>query len=172
MTAVPERIERAVAMLDVQPHSRVLEIGCGVGLAIACLCERAPSAMIVAIDRSRAMIDRARANNRAATIAGRVALQQAALAEARLPRAAFDMIFAINVNIFWRGGAREIDSVKALLAPKGSFWTFYEPPAAAKTRSIAKAVRSALERGGFTVERVVDDPESRKPFVAIAARIG
>jgi len=172
MTAIPDRIERAVAMLDVQPHSRILEIGCGAGLAIACLCERAPSATIAAIDRSPAMIDRARANNREATIAGRVALQQGALAGARLPRAAFDIIFAINVNIFWRGGAREIEAVKALLAPKGSFWTFYEPPVAAKTRSIAKNVRSALARGGFAVERVVDDPESRKPFVAIAAKIG
>jgi SAM-dependent methyltransferase len=172
MTAIPQRIERAVAMLDVQPRSRLLEIGCGVGLAISCLCERERSATIVAIDRSSTMIDRARANNRDATISGRVVLQQASLAEATLPRAAFDIIFAVNVNIFWRDGAREIAIVRNLLAPKGSFWTFYEPPAATKTRSIAEAVRSALGRGGFAVDRIVDDPKGRKPFLAIAAKIG
>jgi len=57
----------AVRLLDVQPADRVLELGCGPGVAIAALASRG---MVVGVDHSAVMIGQRR-RNRAAVRAGR-----------------------------------------------------------------------------------------------------
>src|SRR5688500_7109770 len=71
----PSNVERnrwAVELLDVQPNERVLEIGCGPGVAIAALASRVPEGLVVAVDHSEVMISQTRRRNTAAVDAGRV----------------------------------------------------------------------------------------------------
>src|SRR5215469_5687103 len=62
----------AVQLLDVQPTDRVIELGCGPGVAIAALAARAIRGLVVGVDHSQVMIRQARRRNRAAVRAGRV----------------------------------------------------------------------------------------------------
>src|SRR3712207_2960700 len=96
-----ERFLWAVEVLAPDPADRVLEVGCGHGVAVSLVCERLTSGRIVAIDRSAKMIEIAARRNREHVAAGRAVLQTAALADADLGDERFDKVFAFNVAPFW-----------------------------------------------------------------------
>jgi trans-aconitate methyltransferase len=53
----------AVELLEVQPTDRVIELGCGPGVAVAALAERATQGLVVGVDHSEVMIGQARHRN-------------------------------------------------------------------------------------------------------------
>ena len=150
--APPDRLTRAVAQLDLHPGDRVLEIGCGRGVAASLVCERLRDGHLTAIDRSAAAISAAARRNREHARAGRAAFLTTALCDAPLD-GRFDRIFAINVNVFWLGPERELEVIGRVLAPGGRLYLFFDAPSAAQ---LDRAVRSAgrhLDDGGFNVVR-------------------
>ena len=68
----------AVALLEVRPADRVLEIGCGPGVAIAELA-RAGAGHVYGVDHSAVMLRQASKRNAAAIKAGRVTLVNASV---------------------------------------------------------------------------------------------
>ena len=64
-----ERFVWAVDTLEVRPADRLLEIGCGHGVAVSLVCERLTTGTITAIDRSPKMIEMATRRNREHPIA-------------------------------------------------------------------------------------------------------
>ena len=146
---IAERLVWAVELLALAPGDRVLEIGCGHGIAAALVCERLAGGRIVALDRSESMIRQAKARNRDAIACGKAAFHLAAIEDARLGGQAFDKILAVNVNAFWQEPARELAAIAALLAPGGRLHVVHQPPIPKQTKEIAARVRRNLEAAGF-----------------------
>ena len=157
-SSVPERVRWTVETLAVQPGDRVLEVGCGSGVAAAMVCERLVDGQMLAIDRSATQIERARRRNAAHLESGRLALEAVELADLDVPYARFDKLFAINVNVFWLGRATaELDAVRRALAPEGTLFLFYETPGQERARQLEERLTAALRAERFR------DPETLRP---------
>ena len=69
-----ERLVWAVDTLAVRPTDRLMEIGCGHGVAVSLVCEKLSGGSILAIDRSPTMIEMAAKRNREYVAAGMACL--------------------------------------------------------------------------------------------------
>lgn len=141
----------AVELLDVQPGERVLEFGCGPGVAVGLVCER--GGRVTAIDRSPVAVDRTRARNRAWVDAGLAEVHQVALAAFAAERGSFDKAFGINVNPFWTGRADpELDVLTRVLRPGGLLLLVYGGPSPDGAQDVGPAVAANLARHRFAAE--------------------
>lgn len=100
MPSEPLRIERFVESMSIQPGDRVLEIGCGHGLAASLVCQRLRSGRFVAIDRSSKMVAAATQRNKVYVEAGVARFLESTLAQLDLGDERFDKIFAMRVRLF------------------------------------------------------------------------
>ncbi len=124
------RLRAIVDGLDVRPGDRVLEIGCGHGVAASYVCERLGDAgVLVAVDRSPKMIEAAARRNAEHVRAGRAEFLVAALESLDLGDRRFDTIFAVRVGLFHRDpeGARAL--AERWLAHGGTLHAVFDPPA-------------------------------------------
>src|SRR3954447_21320278 len=121
-----ERFVWAVDTLALDPTDRVLEVGCGHGVAVSLVCERLTSGQITAIDRSPKMIEMATRRNREHIARGRAVLKTAALETADLGDQRFDKIFAFNVAPFWLQPQDALGIVRRHLGPDGVFSLFWD----------------------------------------------
>jgi cyclopropane fatty-acyl-phospholipid synthase-like methyltransferase len=152
---IADRIAWAVETLDIQPGDRVLEIGCGHGVAVDLVCEKLTNGSITAIDRSDKMIAAAQKRNQAHIAAGKAHLQATTLAKADFGVARFNKIFAINVSLFWTNPAETLAIVKRYLAEGGALYIFHQPPVEQKTLAVADQLKTILPAHGFTVREVL-----------------
>src|ERR1051326_4072220 len=95
-----ERFVWAVDTLAPDAADRLLEVGCGHGVAVSLVCERLTSGRITAIDRSEKMIAMAARRNREHVAEGRAVLNTVALEEADFGNERFGKVFAFNVAPF------------------------------------------------------------------------
>jgi ubiquinone/menaquinone biosynthesis C-methylase UbiE len=108
-----------VGLLDVQPADRVLELGCGPGVAVALLAERAPSGLVAGVDPSEVMIRQAARRNRAAVRAGRVELRLGTASALPYPDGHFTKACTIHSIYFWPSLADGLRELHRVLAPAG-----------------------------------------------------
>ena len=151
---VPARIAWAVELLDVGPDDRILEFGCGPGVAVALVCARLGRGRITAIDRSATAIERARARNTAHVASGRADFRQVELARFQaLPRT-FAKAFGVNVNVFWTTDAEAECAVLArCLEPGGVVRLVYGGATAGRSAAdVAPRIEANLARHGFTTD--------------------
>jgi ubiquinone/menaquinone biosynthesis C-methylase UbiE len=123
-----ERLRRIVADLGVRPDDRVLEIGCGHGVAATFVCERLERGRLTAIDRSPKMIEAARRRNAAYVEAGKAEFLVATLEDLDLGDRRFDVIFAVRVGLFHREPDRARRLAERWLAPGGLLRAVFDPP--------------------------------------------
>jgi SAM-dependent methyltransferase len=156
---VPERLTWAVGILDARPGDRVLEIGCGRGVALELLCARVQDrpgparglGAVTGLDRSPRAVEAAARRNAAPLATGRLTLRTAALEEADFPGGSFDKVLAVDVNLFWvRPAPGELAALSRWLAPGGRLCLAWQPPDAGRAPGIGETVATALEAHGFS----------------------
>ncbi|MFF8230206.1 SAM-dependent methyltransferase [Streptomyces caelestis] len=150
---VPERLTWAVQVLDPAPGDRVLEIGCGRGVAVALIHDRLVTGSVTRIDRSAKAIDAALRRNSDALATGRAAFHTLPLEDADFATGSFDRILAINVNLFWtRPADRELTALRRWPAPGGLLCLCWEPPDRKRAGEIAAKVEPLVAGHGFATE--------------------
>jgi SAM-dependent methyltransferase len=166
---VPRRLRWAVELLALRPTDRVLEIGCGRGVAAALVCDALTDGRYVGLDRSATAIAAARARIPGHVADGRAVFVHAPLTEDALDAAwRFDTVFAVNVNLFWTGdSASELALIARTLAPEGTLHLCYEPPSPGQLRDLKGRLTRALTAHGFTAESTVD---SASGLLAVSGR--
>lgn len=122
---VPPRIAWAVERLGARPDHRVLEVGCGTGVAAALLAERVTEGRLLAIDRSASAVARTRAR----VTGEHVEVLRCSLAAFLERDERFDRVLAVNVNVFWTApDGPEVRGMPSLLADGGMLLVVYETP--------------------------------------------
>src|SRR3954463_5506309 len=117
----------AVELLDVQPTDRVIELGCGPGVAIAAFAARATRGLVVGVDHSRAMIAQAGRRNKAAVADGRVHLVVAPVELLSVRDGLFDAALAVNTVGMWPEPAARLSELAHLLRPAGRIALVSQP---------------------------------------------
>lgn len=170
MTAkIAERLAWAVETMQVQPDDRVLEIGCGAGVAVGLVCERLAGGRITAIDRSEAMTALAIRRNRGHLASGTAIIRTAALHQLDAGGERFDRILAVNVGLFRTHAAEEAAALRRLLAPGGRLYLVHQPPVASRTERLADETVRLLAENGFRVREVLHREMEPAPAVCVVA---
>jgi cyclopropane fatty-acyl-phospholipid synthase-like methyltransferase len=166
-----ERLVWAVETMAVEPTDRLLEIGCGHGVAVSLVCEKLDGGRITAIDRSPKMTAMAEKRNAEHVAAGVASFATTPLHEADFDGALFDKIFAIHVGVFVRGRpARELQVIKDCLAPDGSAYFVYQPLAADHVRPTVDTLSAVLADHGFVVRDAVIDALATGRITCVVAQ--
>jgi SAM-dependent methyltransferase len=161
----------AVRAMDIRPGHRVLEIGCGHGVALGLVAERLTGGgHITAVDRSEKMVRAALARNRAHVEAGRATVLRADLERADFPAGSFDVVFAAHVGAVWRAPAEGASRIRPWLAEGGALHLFVQPLAPGSTEDAASEIGDALGRAGLEVLRVQVGSTDPRPTLCVVAR--
>ncbi len=147
-----------VSLLELQPASRVLEIGFGPGVAIREAARLVTAGSVTGVDHAHVMIRQATRRNAEAVAAGRVRLLVGSADDLPPLDAPFDRIYAVNSMGFWRDADRTLAALRGLLRPGGWLAIASQPRcpgATAETTArsgdeIARRIRAA----GFAVIRI------------------
>ncbi len=123
-----ERLALVVDALEIRPDSRVLEIGCGHGVAATLVCERLGGGAYTAVDRSPKMIAAAVKRNAAFVEAGVAEFLVGDLEALDLGDRRFDIVFAARVRLFHTEPERAEACVAPWLASGGVVRAFYDTP--------------------------------------------
>ena len=178
----------AVDLLDIQPDERVLELGCGPGVALAAIAERVVAGVAVGVDHSPVMIRHARRRNAAAVAAGRVQLVCAAVEDV-LPadrnnevvptdlvrvNQPFDAVLAVNSIGFWDQPEQRLGTLRDLIHAGGRIALISQPRCPGATAETSRAAGSELATlldkaryAGITVATLDLDP----PAVCVRATV-
>jgi SAM-dependent methyltransferase len=150
VSSTPQRIKWAVECLDVNGTRRIIEFGCGNGLAISSLLRAGHRGTVDGIDRSSAAIDRATRENANSILRGTVQLIHGDFIQLR-PAKTYDHAFAVNVNDFWTRPANAFAAASEWVSPRGQLLLVYEAPSTKKAEEIIQLLVVATATLGFAL---------------------
>ena len=167
-----------VDLLDIQPADRVLELGCGPGVALHILSQRARDGFVAGIDHSAIVIEQARRRNARAIGEGRVYVLQSSVQQLNAAEqpAPFDKILAINTHMFWPAPLLVLRQISSLLKPHGTIALAHQPRA--RSASDANAVQAGedmarlLEQAGYSDIDITLQPMRPLATACVCARRG
>ena len=173
MSGIPasERLRWAVERCDIQPQDRVLELGCGHGVAVALICERLDGGVVVGLDRSPKMIAAASKRNAAHVTAGRARFVTAEVGEADLGDERFDKVLAVRFPPLLRGRAdATLATARDHLVEGGALYVVEHPLERDRVQGTADAIALRLRQHAFAVDGVVVE-QGDLPAVCVVASL-
>lgn len=114
--------------MNIHPNEKILEIGCGTGVAVERIASILTKGTITAIDRSDTMIKKAVKRNLQGINDKKVNIHRCELLQMRTDLK-YDKLFCFNVNLFWtiKSIKKEADILNSVITPKGLLYIFYGP---------------------------------------------
>ncbi len=153
------RFSWAAKIMKIKSNDYLLEIGCGVGLAIEEIAPLLKQGKIIGIDRSDKMIKAAVQRNGRYIDGGSVELLKTELLHLPIMQQQFNKIFCFNINLFWtqKSIEKEADIIKSVLKKNGSLFIFYGPMVASGLRKIKEPLIQNLKKEKIMVEQDLYD---------------
>lgn len=108
-----------LSLLDIQPTSKILEIGFGGGIAAQLASRDASKGHFAGIDHSDTMVQIASKRNVEAIKAGRMELTQGGAENVPYPDNSFDIIYSLHSIYFWKDPTECLKGFQRILKPKG-----------------------------------------------------
>ena len=116
-----------VSLLDIQPKSRVLEIGFGGGVSTQLASKEASEGFVAGIDHSTTMVRVASERNAAAIKGGHMELKHGDAASIVYPDDSFDTVFSIHSIYFWDNPVECLKGIHRVLKPGGTLAITIQP---------------------------------------------
>jgi ubiquinone/menaquinone biosynthesis C-methylase UbiE len=142
--------------LDVGPGDRVLDVGCGPGLAVAYAA--ASDSRAVGVDASATMVRHAGRRNRAAIRQGRVEIRRAEASRLPFADAAFTKVGSLNSLQFWPEPEPGLAELHRVLEPGGRVAVVLmarrEEPAGEPTPPWVEQLLAQMEAADFAGLRI------------------
>ena len=111
--------EWTISLLNIQPTSRILEIGFGGGVATLLVSQKASEGFVAGIDHSATMVQVASKRNAKAIKARRAELKQGDAASIPYPDESFDIVFSLHSIYFWKDPVECLKGFRRVLRPVG-----------------------------------------------------
>lgn len=109
----------AIALLDLEPADRVLELGFGHGRALAAVANEVPLGHVAGVDHSELMLTTAGRRCRRAITEGRVRLHRGDGAPLPFADASFDKAYSVHTIYFWPEPGLQLAELRRVLRPGG-----------------------------------------------------
>lgn len=152
------RNEWTVSLLEIEPHHKVLEVGCGPGRGLEYVARRLKDGCAVGLDHSALMVELATKRNARWVDADRVRVVHASAETAAELDQTFDRVFAVNVAQFWDAPAKTLGVIRRTMAPQGRIGIAFQPrnrgASAEDTERGAERIAAWLEEAGFESPRI------------------
>jgi SAM-dependent methyltransferase len=163
-----------VRLLAVQPADRILEIGCGPGVALAACARLLASGRAVGVDHSPTALAQAQRRNRRAIADGRIELRLGGLDALPQPDQPFDKVFLVNVVQFLPDPAQALRALARITTAGGLVAVTYQPrqknPTRADALAMAERTRKAMQAAGLADLRIEELPLRLVPAVCVLGR--
>ncbi len=168
----------AIALLNVSPGDRVLDVGTGHGAALATLATLNDPGSLDGLDFSPTALKIARKKNRLLLKSGRLHLHQGASDAMPYADKSFDKILTMHTIYFWEDATAHFKEIFRVLAPAGRFVVGFRPGDDARAASIFPGniyafrtiadVKQLLEKTGFHIAETErrDDRKSILSWIA------
>ena len=166
------RVRWAVSLLELQPHDRVLDVGCGPGYSTGIIARQVTQGFVVGLDRSELMTAMAQRRLRSHLASRRVML---VCAEAQdLPKfdVTFDKVASIDAFRIEENPSATLRHLRARMTPGGRIAMVVSPHERnASAQVLGGRVAESLRAAGFErPEPHFNRSLSRAPAVCVTAR--
>jgi len=160
-----------VDLLDLQPDSRVLEVGFGPGVAVEDAVQRASKGHVSGIDFSETMVQTAQKRNALAIRNGMVDLRHGNVMSLPYEDDSFDRAFTIHCIYFWAEPVACLREIRRVLRTNGILaitilpkekWTSRRAPSEVFTLYSGNGVAQLVSAAGFRSARVEPYPHPDK----------
>lgn len=152
--ATINRLAWAVDLMQIKPTDHILEIGCGAGKAIELITPLLTTGTVTGVDQSAAMIAKAAKNNEASIKNKKVLFLQQSFSDFKPGLKKYQLVFAFDVNIFWKEPLKELEIIKYILMPGGKLYLLHLPPVN-KTKSVSAITDRLLHENGYRVNECI-----------------
>ncbi len=151
-----------IGLMKVQPADRILDVGCGGGMAVSLLSEAARYGFVSGLDYSREMVRQASRRNEEAVRGGRVEIQHGDAMALPYGDETFDKVCGIETFYFWPDPLRGLREAYRVLKSGGQVTITLEmsKEASRKTSGLGKYLSERYaERAARLGQRIVSGSE-------------
>jgi ubiquinone/menaquinone biosynthesis C-methylase UbiE len=147
-----------LAKISIEPHSTILDVGCGGGRTVGKLAAITTQGRVCGIDYSDESVAVSQKTNARWIDMGRVEIRQGSVSQLPFPDGVFDLVTAVETHYFWPDLAADTREVFRVLKPGGALILIAEAYKGAKTAA-AKLTEKYLPLAGMALLSVDEHRE-------------